>query len=389
MASSLQEDLNFFGQSIPTTEEGLPRESFSQKASLSWEGDSYQLESDYDWDEKQVYTCLYRNGALVLYQPADLTLEQTHRPLAEQVLSVLQQELDQLNAALRLRSRIGKDPQFLNGLGLYFYSKNLWEEAHDLFRKAIERKSDFSEAYRNLSNVFLKLGLPEKSLQLLEMAVHLNPSFADLHNALAWVYLECGQHADARTHLETAIGLNSRYYEAYLNLCLSYLQSCQHPDDGQHLPAPEETLEILRKLASQDDELKERLPKLTSWEDISRQYLILKDQQARRDTTTIRASCELIYIRYLKDRENLGGQSLKSFISWLSEKIAKGNNYADLRNYLGSFCLFWASYFVENAKHSFRKCVKAGYNLEQGRKREKQIRRLEKSIKEISTRLLI
>lgn len=389
MTSSLQEDLNFFGQSIPATEEGLPEESFSQKASLSWEGNLYQLETDYDWDEKQVFACLYRNGALVLYQPAGLTLKQTQRPLAEQVLLVLQQEVDQLNAALRLRTKIGKNPQFLNGLGLYFYSKNLWQEAQDLLQKAIERKSDFSEAYRNLSNVFLKLGLPEKSLHLLERAVRLNPTFADLHNALAWVYLECGQHTFARSHLQTAIGLNPRYHEAYLNLCLSYLQSCQHPDDGQHLPAPEETLEILRKLASQDDELKKRLPDLTSWEDVSRQYLILKDQQARRDTTTIRASCELTYIRYLKDRENLGSQSLKSFISWLSEKIAKGNNYADLRNYLGSFCLFWASYFVEDAKVSFRKCVKAGYSLEQCRKREKQIGSLEKSLNEISTRLLI
>ncbi|OGC77970.1 MAG: hypothetical protein A2Z27_01550 [candidate division Zixibacteria bacterium RBG_16_50_21] len=342
MTSFLDEDLNFFGQALSQTEQSPRPESFLQKGSLTWAGNNYLLESDYDWEEGQVFLCLYRNRALTLYLACDLLEQEKQLPLAEQVKQTLSRELESLGSAFQLTRLTGKNPIHLNTLGLYFYTKNLWPEARDLLDRALKLKSDYSDAYRNLSNVYLKMGLPQEAVHLLERAVNLNPNFADLHNSLGWVYLECGRHPEARKHLETATRLNPAYQEAFLNLCLSYLQTSNHAQTYQHPSAPEESLDALRQIATQDQELRGILHQISTWEDVSRQYLILKDKQARRDSTNLRALCGLFYLRFQFDRANLKRETMGQSITWLQERLARGYDYADLRNFLGCFHIFLA-----------------------------------------------
>ena len=174
MTSSHDEDLIFFGESLAAVEEGAPKESFLQKAKLDWKGKGYLLEADYDWEEKSVCTCLFRNDSLILYQPAELNSSELNLPLAEQVQTALQREKESLQAAFRLAQLVSEDWHLLNGLGLFFYSQNLWPEAEEFLSGAIRIRADSSEAYQNLSQVYLKMGLPEKSVKLLEQAVQLS-----------------------------------------------------------------------------------------------------------------------------------------------------------------------------------------------------------------------
>lgn len=388
MTSSHEEDLRFFGQGISLTEKDAPRESFSQKETFDWDGVSYRLECDYDWDEKRIYVALHRNGALACNVLPELNDQIRSGPLGQQVQAALKSESSNLQAAFRLTRLVGNDPSYLNGLGLYLYTKNLWQEAQPLLEAAIRHGPDFSEAYSNLSNVFLKMGKPDQSLRLLEKAVQLNPGFADLHNALGWVYLECGRQVDARRHLEIATRLNPEYLEAYLNLCLSHLQSSANEDPHHALPAQSPALEVLTKIANKDAQLRQNLRQVSSWEEVSRQYLILKDRQARRDTTNSRAHCQLVYMRFMRDRDNLPQEVLVSAIAWLQTKLETGDDYADLRNYLAIFYTFLSSYAAEKAENDFQESSKLGYqgkHLKRGRKTAKRLRAV---IAEVQPRLM-
>ncbi len=389
MTSSHDEDLIFFGQSLATIEESAPKESFLQKTKLDWKGKSYLLEADYDWEEKSVCTCLFRNDSLILYQPAELNFSELNSSLAEQVQTALQRERESLQAAFRLAQLVSKDWRLLNGLGLFFYSHNLWPEAEGFLSGAIRIRSDYSEAYQNLSQVYLKMGLPDKSVKLLEQAVKLNPGFADLHNALGWVYLECGRHPDARQHLKRALELNPNYQEAHLNLCLSFLQTAEHSSTDHNLPAPPEAVESLKRAASQDPTLSQKVQKISSWEDVSRQYLILKDKQSRRDTTNLRADCELVYARLIKDRKNLPEEVLSSFITRLEDKINRGYNYADLRNYLGTFYIFWAAYWAEQAQMQLQNQAGAPEQEAKTKSQLNQIQRIGNSLLKLCSKLEI
>jgi tetratricopeptide (TPR) repeat protein len=235
-------------------------------------------------------------------------------------------------------------------VGLYFYVRNLWPEAEEFFLQAIKRRTDYSEAYKNLSQVYLKMGRSQKAVELLESAVRLNPTFADLHNALAWVYLESGRTAQARANLEQALKLNPNYGEAHLNLSLYYLQSVIHSAADFHTPAPAQAIQALSQAARQDSGLADKAQSINSWDDASRLYLILKDRHNRRDTTNLRAVCELMYARFLKDRENLKEKALESLITWLEERIERGYDYPDLRNYLGAFYAYKACLSLISAR---------------------------------------
>ncbi len=337
MSHSHEEDLLFFGQSISTLTESASAPSIKQKASLKWKGHFYVLESNYDSEEQQVCLGIARDEALLFYQPTELIAADLKKSLEEQVKLVLERELDNLQSAFRLTSWIEKEPRLLNGVGLYFYIRNLWPEAEELFLLALKRRSDFSEAYKNLSQVYLKMGRPQKGVELLENAVRLNPAFADLHNALAWVYLESGRAAQAKVHLEQALKINPDYQEAHLNLALYYLQSIMHSAADFQTPAPAEATQALLQAARQDSGLADKVRKIASWDDASRLYLILKDRHNRRDTTNLLALCELLYARFLKDTENLSDNILGFHTSWLEEKVERGFDYPDLRNYLGVF----------------------------------------------------
>ena len=389
MTSSHDEDLIFFGESLATVEEGAPKQSFLQKARLDWKGKSYLLEADYDWEEKSVCTCLFRNDSLILYQPAEFNPGELNLPLGEQVQTALHRERESLQAAFRLTQLVSEDWRLLNGLGLFFYSQNLWPEAEEFLLGAIQRRSDYSEAYQNLSQVYLKMGLPGKSVELLEQAVKLNPGFADLHNALGWVYLECDRHQDARKQLESALQLNPNYQEAHLNTCLSFLQTAEHSQADHNLPAPPEAVKSLKRAASQDSTLSQKVQKISSWEDVSRQYLILKDKQSRRDTTNLRADCELVYARLTKDRKNLPEVVLSSFITRLEDKINRGYNYADLRNYLGTFYLFWATYWAERAQNHLQNQAGAAKQKANTKQALNNLQRIGKSLVEVSSKLEI
>jgi|GEM_PF-4898413 len=387
MTSSHDEDLMFFGESLSSVEEDVPKESFLQKTKIDWKEKNYSLEADYDWEEKSVCICLFRNESLILYQPVELNPGEMNMSLAEQVRAALQREGDSLQAAFRLAHLVSKDGRFLNGLGLFFYSRNLWPEAEELLSGAIQARTDYSEAYQNLSRVYLKMGLPEKSVELLEQAVRLNPHFADLQNALGWVYLECARHQDARRHLKSALELNPNYQEAHLNLCLSFLQVGEHSTIDHNVPAPPEGVESLKRAASQDPTLSHKIQKISSWEDVSRQYLILKDKQSRRDTTNLRAECELVYARFMKDRKNLPPEVLGSFVTRLEDKIKRGYNYADLRNYLGTFYLFWATYLAEQAQNHLRNQAGAAEQKANTKHTLNNLQRIGKSLAEVCSKL--
>ncbi|MCI0531155.1 MAG: hypothetical protein L0Y74_04295 [candidate division Zixibacteria bacterium] len=387
MTSSHNDDLDFFGQSISLDEETAVKESYRQTERINNSGNVYELECDYDWDENVVFLCLSRNGTLTLYQTVELTPLHRKLPLAKQVQMALRIEKDHLASAFRLTSRIGENPFYLNGLGLFFYSKNLWQESQELFEKALKNKPDFSDPYKNLSNVFLKMGLPEKSMELLRTAVKLNSNFADLHNALAWVYLECGKAKEARYHLDLALELNPGYREAQLNMCLIHLQAATAIDGEQALQEIKDATNSLRKavgtILSRDGK-----GELSSWDEVSRQYLIHKDKQTQTDTTNIKAYCELVYIRFLRERPNLTDETLIPFIILLREKVKAESSFADLKNFLGLFYLFLSGYFVSSASVFFGKSKSSSQSKKRAKACQSLITELEEMLEKSFHKLM-
>ena len=97
------------------------------------------------------------------------------------------------------------------------YKKAIWH-----YTKAIELKSDLSEAYMNRGNVYAKKDDFDRAIQDYDTAIHLNPTFVEAYNDRGLVHYNKGDFNRAINDFETAIQLNPNLVEAHNNLGLTY-----------------------------------------------------------------------------------------------------------------------------------------------------------------------
>ena len=97
------------------------------------------------------------------------------------------------------------------------YEKAIWH-----YTKAIELKSDFSEAYMNRGNVYEKKDDFDRAIQDFDTAIHLNPTFVEAYNDRGLVHYNKGDFNQAINDFETAIQLNPNLVEAHNNRGLTY-----------------------------------------------------------------------------------------------------------------------------------------------------------------------
>lgn len=314
----------------------------------------YDLEIVYDSFEKQIYSLLYRNHHLVSSQYVPILNSEKDFGLNYQLQQNLTREEENLIASWSLREQINRSGSASehNSLGLYFLDKGLDNEAAEQFELALKKSPPLSDTYKNLSSVYLRKGIPHKALELLEAGVRLNPGFADLRNSLGWVYLECQKRKEALEQFNMALELNRNYAEVFLNLTLWYLQeSANHPDNSQPLA---QAIKYLKKALALDPEFVFPKDKISEWEEVSKLYLILKNRVAQKDTSHIKAICELYWLRFFYDQAHLSFQSWQYFLMELREKIESGYDFPDLRNYLGLGYWYYSFFYLEKARAILR-----------------------------------
>ncbi len=311
----------------------------------------YDLEIVYDSSEKQIYSLLYRNHHLVSSQYVPILSSEKDFGLNYQLQQNLKREEENLIASWNLREQINRPGTAAehNSLGLFFLDKGLDLEAAEQFENALKKSPPLSDTYKNLSSVYLRKGIPHKALELLEAGVRLNPGFADLRNSLGWVYLECQKRKEALEQFNMALELNRNYAEVFLNLTLWYLQeSANHPDNSQALT---QAIKYLKKALTLDPDFILPKDKITDWEKVSKLYLILKNRVAQRDTSHIKATCELYLLRFSYDQAHLTQKSWQYFLMELREKIESGYDFPDLRNYLGLGYWYYTFFFLEKSRN--------------------------------------
>lgn len=84
--------------------------------------------------------------------------------------------IDNLNAALRLRSRF---PEALNNLGLAQQARGDVDAAVAAFRKAIGFNRDFADVHLNLGNLYMEMQRPDEAAASFRRALALRPGDVD------------------------------------------------------------------------------------------------------------------------------------------------------------------------------------------------------------------
>ena len=85
------------------------------------------------------------------------------------------------------------------------------------FKKAIELKPDFAEAYLNWGCILNELGKYEKAMEKFKIATKIKPNFVEAYSNWGYSLNMLGRYEEAIEKLEKAVEIKPNYSDAYLN----------------------------------------------------------------------------------------------------------------------------------------------------------------------------
>ena len=211
-------------------------------------------------------------------------LETEHMSTALYLMAQIHLELDQIDRAFKVLIKLEKQPGFERAashlracynlaLGQYFLRKRKWEQALDLFKKAVTGDHDprlresISEIYLDRVK-FMRRGRDLlRKTELLAQSFQLNPAHEKTLDELAEIHLKGNQFNEAQQYLEVLayrFPNRDRLFElAILYTYTNHIQQslkiltrlkAEYPDDGEIL---EKYYQVRQFLSLRGDELEE------------------------------------------------------------------------------------------------------------------------------------
>jgi len=113
-------------------------------------------------------------------------------------------------------------PQNHNNLGDMYARHGELEKAVEEFKKAIELKLNYGDAYHNLANVYHQMRKDDLAKENYQKALEFNPGLWQSHQNLAALYFLEERFDLAEQHLLKAVEINSTNAELYTNLGILY-----------------------------------------------------------------------------------------------------------------------------------------------------------------------
>ena len=107
-------------------------------------------------------------------------------------------------------------------VGKYLISHNEFSNAIPYFKKTIELRPDFAEAYHNLGISYYYSGDAKKAIDFLAESVEIKKDYAKGHYTLALIYYEQKDFDNAISHLSTVTQLEPDNANAHFDLAVAY-----------------------------------------------------------------------------------------------------------------------------------------------------------------------
>ncbi len=107
--------------------------------------------------------------------------------------------------------------QAYNNRGVAYYELSEYPKAIDDYNMALEINPNFAEVYNNRGNAYNELSEYPKAIDDYNMALEINPNYAEAYNNRGVVFYDLTEHQKAIDDFNMAIKINPNYAEAYNN----------------------------------------------------------------------------------------------------------------------------------------------------------------------------
>ena len=125
---------------------------------------------------------------------------------------------DAITQIKELNKKYPNVPLLFNIIGACYKSLGKLNHAVKMFESAVNLKSDYVEAYKNLGITFKDLNRLNDAVKSFEKAIEIDSNNAVLHFYLANIFEELEQFENSIIHHQIAIEINPKFYESFNNL---------------------------------------------------------------------------------------------------------------------------------------------------------------------------
>ena len=340
--------------------------------------------------------CAILSTVFVDGQPADVT--KTRHPgewNPEDILTMVKsrhsEKKEELEFMLKTYQTVFQngESKALFELGIAFYYKRLFPEAHNLLESAIKLNPKFDGAYNYLSRTFHELKRNTQAVDAARQAVSLKPSYADYRLTLGEALMAAGGYREAVEEFEESVRINTYYGDAYFCLGLALLLNGVHQKDTSLFASViTRSADSFKRAGIIETEYEGELFaegfRLLDQKDIESAYhLFRKIYDARKRDKFHDLSS--YYMKYVHFHGEQTPDSLDRRISYLEDEVRHHPDYADLHTELAGLYLQKSRLACEQALGSFRRALDVNPSLN---KVEKQLAAVEKGLDAIDDLVL-
>jgi tetratricopeptide (TPR) repeat protein len=333
---------------------------------------------------------MYENGRILATSEVDFerrrgkaqrTVEDRLKNIVESLHHEMISEIDTLFKIAEKVKKLKHAPSNCK-IGILFLQNNLIEDAIKQFEIAIDNDPNYFEAYKYLSQTYIRNGNPEKALALLQDGMERDAHFTDMHNNYGLALMMTEQYDDALEEFKKALKLNRQYLEAHYNIAILYLRSTYNGKTEKIYSPPsiriQRALEHLEKIHGKKikifDMVFEKVRKNLSKENIEQSIQMLEENRYKvfpNDTSSLISTN--FYLKFMYGGKGLDSETIKRYEHRIQIAIEGNPDYADLWNNIGVIHLIQCRNLFLQALTEFNRALEINPDFDKAIKNKKLV----------------
>lgn len=207
-------------------------EDFGLHDKLEIENREFHIHTGTVVKDQKVITEVFEKGMFLISRETDIHIRNELNTFDYEFLNEKTQEfhhqlIDEIEALYQIEVKLKryKHPKSHYRLGVLFLRRNLFEEAINQFKIAIEQDKNFTKANLGLGICYLKTRQFERASECFKSLLESNDQYPDVLNFFGLTHLFLGDHERAMELFKEAIQLNPNYAECQFNFGVALYKS--------------------------------------------------------------------------------------------------------------------------------------------------------------------
>jgi tetratricopeptide (TPR) repeat protein len=369
-------------------------EDFGLHDKLELENREFHIHTGTVVKDQKIISEVFEKGMFLISREVDVNFRNELNTFDYEFLNEKTQEfhhqlIDELEALYQIDSKLKryKHPKSHYRLGVLFLRRNLFDEAINQFKIAIDQDDSFAKAYQGLGICYLKTRQFKQALETFTFLVEQNDQYPDVLNFYGLTHLFLGDHDRAMSLFKEAIQLNPNYTESQFNFGVAiYKSALDGVKNPSEVTVPARVSIYLKQVRNNEKYLS------NYWQNEFNKLLEILKNNIHEEIIPQLENFQLKLVNFVSDRDRVyefylrflfGGKEIdlnviKSYQKYFDFQNISHQQFPDYWDDQGTFNLIKSRGLLLKAMSEFEKAIEIGPNFTEARQNHEKIKSNEK-----------